>query len=67
MPKSFSRDEAEKEIESRGGTVASVVSKNIDYVVLGEKPGSKLKKANDLGVKTIDELMFISLLEREDE
>ena len=67
MLKSFSRNEAEKEIESRGGTVASVVSKNIDYVVLGEKPGSKLKKANDLGVKTIDELMFISLLEREDE
>lgn len=63
----LSRDEAKQEIEVRGGVVTSAVSKNVDYVVLGEKPGSKLKRATDLGVKTIDELMFIRLLESENE
>ena len=43
------------------------MSKNVDYLVLGEKPGSKLKKATDLGVKTVDESMFIKLLESENE
>ena len=63
--KNFSRDEVRDEIESRGGKVIGAVSKNIDYLVLGEKPGSKLKKATDLGVKTVDESMFIRLLESE--
>ena len=63
--KNFSRDEVRDEIESRGGKVIGAVSKNVDYLVLGEKPGSKLKKATDLGVKTVDESMFIRLLESE--
>ena len=63
--KNFSRDEVRDEIESRGGKVIGAVSKNVDYLVLGEKPGSKLRKATDLGVKTVDESMFIRLLESE--
>ena len=63
--KNFSRDEVRDEIESRGGKVLGAVSKNVDYLVLGEKPGSKLRKATDLGVKTVDESMFIRLLESE--
>jgi DNA ligase (NAD+) len=53
------RKEVEEFIESMGGHASSSVSKNTDYLVLGESPGSKLKKAQSLGVKTIsyDELM----------
>jgi DNA ligase (NAD+) len=64
--KKFSRDEVTQEIEKLGGRVISAVSKNVDYLVVGEKPGSKLKKAADLGLKIVDESMFIRLLESED-
>jgi DNA ligase (NAD+) len=64
--KNFSRDEVKQEIEKHGGKVISAVSKNVDYLVVGEKPGSKLKKAVDLGLKIVDESMFIRLFESED-
>ena len=57
------RDEAKDRIQSLGGKVTGSVSKNTDYVVYGDKPGSKLKKAQDLGVETLDEAGFESLLE----
>ena len=63
----LSRDEARYEIECRGGAITGAVSKNVDYVILGFKPGSKLKKANELGIKTLDESEFITLLELNDE
>lgn len=47
------RKEVEKLIESNGGRVSSSVSKNTDYLVAGEAPGSKLGKAREFGVKTI--------------
>jgi len=51
----YTRDEAAKLIEDRGGRVSSSVSKKTDYVVAGEDAGSKLAKAKELGVATIDE------------
>jgi len=49
------RSAAEKWIEERGGTVLPSVSKKLDYLVVGEDPGSKLAKAQKLGVQTISE------------
>ena len=54
----FSRDEAKAIVEELGGRASSSVSKNTDYVVVGENPGSKYEKAKKLGVKTITEEEF---------
>ena len=51
----LSRDGAKELIESSGGKSADSVSKKTDYLVLGENPGSKLEKAQKLGVKVIGE------------
>lgn len=51
----MTRDEAKETIESRGGRVTSSVSKKTDYVLAGEDPGSKLDKAQALGVPVINE------------
>jgi DNA ligase (NAD+) len=58
----FSRDEAAKLIEERGGRVSSSVSKKTDYVVAGTDAGSKLDKAESLGVKLISETKFKELI-----
>ena len=62
----FSREEAEEAIRAAGGKVAGSVSKKTDYVVAGEKAGSKLAKAQGLGVPVLDEAGFRALLARED-
>lgn len=59
----FTREEASEKIESLGGKVSSSVSKKTDYVVAGEEAGSKLEKAEKLGVRVIDETTFIELLQ----
>ena len=56
------RSEAEKQIKARGGKATSSVSKATDYLVVGAKPGSKLAKAQSLGVKVIEEPEFRTLL-----
>lgn len=61
---SFTRDEARALIEARGGRVNSSVSKKTDYVVAGEEAGSKLDKAQALGVTVIDEAEFKGMLGR---
>jgi DNA ligase (NAD+) len=58
----YSRDEAKKMIEDAGGKVAGSVSKKTDYVVAGTEAGSKLDKANELGVPIIDENALVELL-----
>ena len=54
----FTRDEASAIIEKLGGKVSSSVSVKTDYVLAGEEAGSKLKKANELGINVIDEQTF---------
>jgi len=62
----FSRSEAEALVRQYGGRAASSVSKNTDFVVAGEKPGSKLAKAEKLGVKVISEDDFVKMIEELD-
>lgn len=59
---SFTREEAKAFIEAHGGRVASSVSRKTDYLVVGENPGSKLQKAQALGVKTITEDELLSMV-----
>lgn len=56
------RDEAIAEIESAGGKILSSVSSKLNYLVVGDDPGSKLKKAQDLGVEILDWNKLKSLL-----
>lgn len=60
---SLSRNEAKVRVEALGGQVVSSVSKQLDYLVVGEDPGSKLDKAASLNVAILDEEAFLQLLE----
>ncbi len=59
----FSREEAKQKIEELGGKVTSSVSKKTDYVLVGGEAGSKLDKANELGIRTLDEAAFTRLIQ----
>ncbi len=59
----LTREAAKERIESAGGRVSGTVSKKTDYVVAGEEAGSKLDKAQSLGVKILDEAGLLGLLE----
>ena len=59
----FSRDEAKEAILLRGGKASGSVSKKTSFVVVGEAPGSKADKAEQLGVRVLDEDGFRTLLE----
>ncbi|WP_027368137.1 NAD-dependent DNA ligase LigA [Desulfocurvibacter africanus] len=59
---SMSRSEAETLVEQAGGTAAKSISKNVDYVVVGENPGSKLDKADKLGLAVIGFEEFLRLV-----
>jgi len=58
----MTRDQAKEEIEARGGKTSGSVSKKTDYVVAGGEAGSKLTKAQELGVKVLDEPSFLKEL-----
>ena len=60
----YTRQQATKFIEDLGGIVTSSVSKNTNYLVYGEKPGSKLAKAQKLGVETLSEDNFTELVNK---
>ncbi|HMP54911.1 MAG TPA: hypothetical protein PKD05_25395 [Candidatus Melainabacteria bacterium] len=57
------RKQAETAIKQRGGKATSSVSKKTDYLVVGESPGSKLAKAEQLGVDVVNEAQFLAMLE----
>lgn len=61
----FSRDEAAALIEARGGKASGSVSKKTTYVVAGESAGSKLRKANELGIPVLTEDEFVAMLSDE--
>ena len=56
------RDEIKEEIENLGGNVTGSVTKKTDYVIAGEKAGSKLTKANELGIKVLTEEEYNNML-----
>jgi DNA ligase (NAD+) len=58
----YSRESAKELIRELGGEMSSSVSKNTDYVIAGENPGSKLEKAQELGVKVLDEKEFLEMI-----
>ncbi len=58
----FTRQQAEQAIKNAGGKATGSVSKKTDFVLAGEKPGSKLDKARKLGVKVISEKEFMNML-----
>lgn len=61
----LSRSEASALIKERGGKIVSAVSKKTDYLLVGESPGSKLEKAQKLGIEILDEEHFLKLCENE--
>ena len=62
--KSFSRDDAKKILEELGGSATSTISANIDYVIVGDDPGSKYEKAKKLGLKIINEEEFKKMISK---
>ncbi len=61
----LTREKAKEEIERRGGRISDGISRRTDLVVSGGGSGSKLKKAQELGIKVIDEAEFLKLLQAE--
>jgi len=59
---SLSRNQAQDIVKSLGGTITSSINKKIDFVVIGKDPGSKLKKAEELGLNVISEMEFKDLI-----
>ena len=62
----FDRTQAEEAIRAAGGKAAGSVSRRTDYLVAGESAGSKLQKAQELGVPVLDEDRFRALLAGEE-
>jgi DNA ligase (NAD+) len=61
----LTRQDAKDRIKARGGQTRDSVSRQLDYLIVGEKAGSKLKEAEKLGIKIISEDEFLKLLSQE--
>ena len=61
MP-NLTREQAKQRIEALGGKVAGSVSKNTTYLVAGAEAGSKLERANELGIAILDETQLLEIL-----
>lgn len=61
--KSMTRGEAKKRVKNLGGETTESVSKRVNFVVVGENPGSKFEKAKKLGIKTITEEEFLKMIQ----
>jgi DNA ligase (NAD+) len=59
----MTRDQAKERLEAFGAKVAGSVSKNTSYLVAGADAGSKLRKAEELGVKVLDEAALLAMLD----
>ena len=62
----MSRDEAKQKLNNLGAKVSSSVSKNTDYVIVGDQPGSKAKKAKELNIPIINENEWIEIIKKID-
>jgi len=62
--KRYTRESIKEEIINNGGKISSQISKKTDYLVYGEKAGSKLKKAEEIGVSLLDEESFEKMLNK---
>ncbi len=60
--KSMTREEAKNKVKELGGRATDSVSRNVNYVVVGENPGSKYRKALQLGIKVINEEEFLKMI-----
>jgi DNA ligase (NAD+) len=60
----FTREQAEERVQALGGSAGASVTRRTDYVVVGEDPGSKLRKAQQYGTRTLTEEEFLELLRR---
>jgi len=61
--KTMTREEAKKKVRELGGEVSESVSKRVNFVVVGENPGSKYEKAQKLGLKIISEEEFLKMIQ----
>ncbi len=60
----LSRDDAKNLVRKQGGEISSSISKNTDFIVVGEKPGSKYEKAKKIGVQILTESTFLALIKK---
>ncbi|MEE3197971.1 MAG: BRCT domain-containing protein, partial [Pseudomonadota bacterium] len=60
----LSREEAKSQLTNLGAKVRASVSKNTDFVVVGENPGSKAARAKELGIEIVSETDFLAIINR---
>jgi DNA ligase (NAD+) len=62
----MSRDEAKQTLQNLGAKVSSSVSKNTDFLIIGDHPGSKVKKAKELNIPIVSEEEWVDMIKKFD-